>query len=527
MLVLYETATGYAVFKVLDEKKLKKIDNLYDEFQSFDTASSIVQLQKFYKFGTTEDALSAATATVEGKIGKKLKKVLKKIKAEDAHEQLAVADSALGKIIKDKFDITCVANTQISELMRCIRTQTNNLIAEVSERENNAMILGLAHGLSRHTLRFSGDKIDTMIIQAVSLLDDLDKELNNYIMRCREWYGWHFPELGSIIQDHAAYIKTVKKLGMRTATITMDLSDILPADLEQRVKDAGQISMGTEISEQDIEHISSLCDQILEMHEYRAQLYDYLKNRMAAIAPNLTVLLGELVGARLISHAGSLMGLAKYPASTIQILGAEKALFRALKKKHDTPKYGLIYHAQLISQSSPKIKGKMSRMVAAKASLSIRVDALAETDDADLGTMQRAYLEQKAKELESVDASRKGGVSGNKNFDKYQNKSQVWQYQSGNDVTITPQQKIKKEPDFFESPAPGKLKKVFGEEQEAEPNGDAETPSAKKKGKKRKDAEEIEAQPEVDNGEAVVEEPSEDSSGKKKKKKKVKTEEEA
>ena len=81
---------------------------------------------------------------------------------------------------------------------------------------------------------------------------------------------------------------------------------------------------------------------------------------MNAIAPNLTIFVGELVGARLISHAGSLMNLAKQPASTVQILGAEKALFRALKTKHDTPKYGLIYHALLIGQAAPKHKGKLS-----------------------------------------------------------------------------------------------------------------------------------------------------------------------
>lgn len=102
--------------------------------------------------------------------------------------------------------------------------------------------------------------------------------------------------------------------------------------------------MGTEISDSDITHIHSLCDQVISISQYRSQLAEYLRNRMTAIAPNLTVLVGELVGARLISHAGSLLNLAKHPASTIQILGAEKALFRALKTKHDTPKYGLIYH---------------------------------------------------------------------------------------------------------------------------------------------------------------------------------------
>ena len=114
--------------------------------------------------------------------------------------------------------------------------------------------------------------------------------------------------------------------------------------------------MGTEISEVDLLNIKHLCEQVVEIQEYRDQLYNYLKNRMVAIAPNLTVLVGELVGARLISHAGSLMNLAKHPASTVQILGAEKALFKALKTKHDTPKYGLIYHAQIVGQSATALK---------------------------------------------------------------------------------------------------------------------------------------------------------------------------
>jgi len=117
--------------------------------------------------------------------------------------------------------------------------------------------------------------------------------------------------------------------------------------------------MGTEISEEDMLNIGDLCNQVMDMAEYRDQLFEYLKHRMQAIAPNLTVLVGELVGARLIAHAGSLLNLAKHPASTVQILGAEKALFRALKTKHATPKYGLIYHASLIGQASQKNKGKV------------------------------------------------------------------------------------------------------------------------------------------------------------------------
>jgi nucleolar protein 58 len=151
--------------------------------------------------------------------------------------------------------------------------------------------------------------------------------------------------------------------------------------------------MGTEISEDDVANIGQLCDQVVALAEYRAQLYDYLKSRMAAVAPNLTVLVGELVGARLIAHVGSLVSLAKAPASTIQILGAEKALFRALKTKHETPKYGLIYHASLIGQAPAKFKGKISRVLAAKCALGVRVDALGDvSDEGAVGLEARAKV---------------------------------------------------------------------------------------------------------------------------------------
>merc|ERR1712179_398894 len=135
----------------------------------------------------------------------------------------------------------------------------------------------------------------------------------------------------------------------------------------------------------------------------RAKLYEYLKNRMEAIPPNLTLLVGELVGARLIAHAGNLVNLAKHPASTIQVLGAEKALFRALKTKKDTPKYGLIYHASLVGQSSAKNKGRMSRMLAAKAALALRYDAFGDADEStvELGINNRAKLERRLKVLET------------------------------------------------------------------------------------------------------------------------------
>merc|ERR1719422_1300456 len=343
-----------------------------------------------------------------------------------------------------------------------------------------------------------------MIVQAVNLLDDLDKELNNYIMRCREWYGWHFPELGKIITDNLAFVRTVEVMGMRDNAKSTDLSDILPEEVEEKVKEAAEISMGTEISDEDIENISFLCEQVIQISDYRAQLYDYLKNRMVAIAPNLTALVGELVGARLISHAGSLMNLAKHPASTVQILGAEKALFKALKTKHDTPKYGLIYHAQLVGQASSKLKGKESRMLAAKAAIATRVDALGEETNTDLGIEHRAKVESRIRQLEGGALDNiSGSAKKSAKFDKYENKSEVVEYKAAADVTIP---KRKSEADSDQEEEKPKAKKIKVEE--------VEVKSEKKKKKKDKSAD-VTAEEVMDTSEVKTEE-------KKKKKKKDK-----
>uniref|UniRef100_A0A8C0VN99 Nucleolar protein 58 n=1 Tax=Cyanistes caeruleus TaxID=156563 RepID=A0A8C0VN99_CYACU len=422
---------------VLNEKKLQEVDSLWKEFETPEKANKIVKLKHFEKFQDTTEALAASTALVEGKLSKNLKKILKKIVAKDAHEQLAVADAKLGGVIKEKLNLSCIHSPMVTELMRGIRSQIEGLITGLPSREMAAMCLGLAHSLSRYKLKFSPDKVDTMIIQAISLLDDLDKELNNYIMRCREWYGWHFPELGKIITDNLMYCKCVRKVGDRSNFASSDVSDILPEEIEEDVKAAAEISMGTEVSEEDINNIIHLCDQVIEISEYRTQLYDYLKNRMMAIAPNLTIMVGELVGARLIAHAGSLLNLAKHPASTVQLLGAEKALFRALKTKRDTPKFGLIYHASLVGQSNAKNKGKISRMLAAKTALTIRYDALGESTSAEMGAENRLKVERRLRLLEERGLRRISGTGkALAKTDKYQNKSEVKVFDPSGDSTL-------------------------------------------------------------------------------------------
>ncbi|XP_048324819.2 probable nucleolar protein 5-1 [Ziziphus jujuba] len=397
MLLLFETPAGFALFKVLDEGKLSKVEDLWKDFSSSDSARKVVELKAFSKFENTSEALEAATLLIDSKPSKGLRKFLR---AHCDGEKLAVADSKLGNIIKEKLKIECVHDNAVMELMRGVRNQLTELISGLAVQDLAPMSLGLSHSLSRYKLKFSADKVDTMIIQAIGLLDDLDKELNTYAMRVREWFGWHFPELAKIVQDNILYAKTVKLMGNRVNAAKLDFSEILPDDVETELKEAAMISMGTEVSDIDLINIKELCDQVLSLSEYRAQLYDYLKSRMNTIAPNLTALVGELVGARLIAHGGSLLNLAKQPGSTVQILGAEKALFRALKTKHATPKYGLIYHASLIGQAAPKLKGKISRSLAAKTALAIRCDALGDNQDNSMGLENRAKLEARLRNLE-------------------------------------------------------------------------------------------------------------------------------
>ncbi|KAI8838199.1 hypothetical protein BJ741DRAFT_656834 [Chytriomyces cf. hyalinus JEL632] len=503
MLVLFETPAGYALFKMKDESKLDDPDAIFNYFASADAANKTLKLKAFSKFENTTDAMSAVTALVEGKLSKGLKKFLTTELSElDLKETLAVGDSKLAASIAKKLEINVVSDSTTLELMRGIRSQISTLISGLPESDMNAMVLGLSHSLSRYKLKFSPDKVDTMIIQAIHLLDDLDKELNTYAMRAKEWYGWHFPEMTKLIVDNLAYAKVVKTMGFRSNAAETDLSTVLPEELEKEVKDAAEISMGTEISDEDLENIHHLADQIISITEYRVQLYDYLKNRMAAIAPNLTCLVGELVGARLIAHAGSLLNLSKQPASTIQILGAEKALFRALKSKHDTPKYGLLYHASLVGQAGPKIKGKMARTVATKAALSIRVDALGESEGPTVGIELRAKMEARLRQLEgkaksSVGSATKGKKDGQKKFEFKQAKS----YNEASDVAMaeaTPKKRKAADDDEEDEPVKVKKSKKTKEAKAEESDEEEEKPKKSKKSdeqgekkkKKKKEAEE-------------------------------------
>merc|ERR1711988_1775304 len=154
-------------------------------------------------------------------------------------------------------------------------------------------------------------------------------------------------------------------------------------------------SMGQDIVEMDMGNIDTFAQQVIALADMRKQLHDYLKMKMDLVAPNLAALIGEIIGARLISHAGSLINLAKYPASTVQILGAEKALFRALKTKGNTPKYGLIFHSSFIGRAQQKNKGRISRYLANKCSIASRIDCFSDEATTVFGEKLKDQVEER------------------------------------------------------------------------------------------------------------------------------------
>ncbi|KAL7959780.1 nucleolar protein NOP58-like protein [Trichoderma compactum] len=414
LFVLAETPAGYGLLKATDKKMLKNAD-LAAELGKPERLVEMLKLKKFVKFDSAAMALEEAAALSQGQIPPLLSSLLEDLQAEKK-ASLAVADLKLGTAISNlpKLNVSPVAGTETMDLFRAVREHVSSLIPGLDQDVIDRMTLGLSHSMSRHKLKFSPDKVDSMVIQAIKMLDDIDKELNVYAMRTKEWYGWHFPEMAKTLNDNLAYARVVRHVGMRDNFKDADLSEILPEDVEAALKASAELSMGVEITEDDLKNAVELADQVIKFTEYRAQLTSYLESRMRAIAPNLTALVGYLVGARLISHAGSVLSLAKAPGSTIQILGAEKALFRALKTKKDTPKYGIMYHSSLVGQATGKNKGKIARMLSAKVALGLRVDALGDEDEEDeeqraiLGLTSRIKLENYLRRLEGKTPLPKG-----------------------------------------------------------------------------------------------------------------------
>jgi len=181
--------------------------------------------------------------------------------------------------------------------------------------------LGLAHNYSRHQCAGDVNRQDKPITQAIALIEQLDKNINTFSMRLKEWFSWHFPELAKVVTDNHIFCKVVNLIGTREGASEENLEEIgeltLDEEKAQEIVEAAKTSMGQDMSEADAAQVKKFTERVAGLIAFREQLQEYLKERMAAVAPNLAALIGELVGSKLIAHSGSLVNLAKYPASTI------------------------------------------------------------------------------------------------------------------------------------------------------------------------------------------------------------------
>ncbi|XP_066398244.1 nucleolar protein 56-like [Miscanthus floridulus] len=418
--LLFESASGYALFHAYGIDEIgQSVDAVRASVLDLQRFGKAVKLTGFSPFSSAVDALNQCNAISEGIMTDELRNFLvlnlPKVKeGKKAKYSLGVTEPKVGSHITEATGIPCQSNEFVQELLRGVRLHFDQFIDQLKESDLEKAQLGLGHSYSRAKVKFNVNRVDNMVIQAIFLLDTLDKDINSFSMRVREWYSWHFPELVKIINDNYLYAKIAKFVVNKSDLAEKDipaLADLIgDEDKAKEIVEAAKASMGQDLSPVDLINVQQFAQRVMNLSEYRKKLYEYLVTKMNDIAPNLTSLIGEVVGARLISHAGSLSNLAKCAASTLQILGAEKALFRALKTRGNTPKYGLIFHSSFIGRASAKNKGRMARYLANKCSIASRIDCYSELNTSIFGQKLREQVEER---LDFYDK----GVAPRKNLD--------------------------------------------------------------------------------------------------------------
>ena len=288
---------------------------------------------------------------------------------------IEVNDQSLLEILKKK---SINAQMMNEEDINKIQASKPKILHEAgfSKDENESMekLREFAIDLSSSKVSEVSESPDLHIIQAINTLDDTDKIINGISSRLREWYGLHFPELDNIVDSINGYAQIVLN-GKRNKLSKKIFQDAgFPESKVEMLTLITDKSRGGDISEVNLGIVQTLAKQILELFELRKRLEEHIEEEMKNVAPNLSAILGTAVGARILGRAGSIKNLAAMPASTIQVLGAEKALFRSLKTGSQPPKHGLLFQHALVHAAPRWQRGKIARAVAGKAAIAARVD---------------------------------------------------------------------------------------------------------------------------------------------------------
>ncbi|OQR97900.1 nucleolar protein Nop56 [Achlya hypogyna] len=481
--VLFESASGYALFEVVEAEQIGQLlDHVQKGVQDLAKFGAAVKLKAFAPFASAESALENINAISEGLVTDDLKAFLEMNlpkASKKAKYTLGLQDKGLAQSLSDSLKVPCNTNETSLEVLRGVRLHFAKIIKELDNGNLAKAQLGLGHSYSRAKVKFNVNRADNMIIQAIALIDQMDKDINTFAMRVREWYSWHFPELVKIVNDNYVYARCASFIKNRN-TLSEDSIEELAAitmdeDKATQIVHAARTSMGMDMSEIDMINVDAFTTRLVKLAEYRRQLHGYLVSKMSVVAPNLAALIGETVGARLISHAGSLTNLAKCPASTVQILGAEKALFRALKTRGNTPKYGLLFHSSFIGRAASKNKGRISRYLANKCAIASRIDSFIDEPTTKYGDQMKEQVEERLAFYES-------GAAPRKNLDVMQGVADALKQ-----AAAEPVKKEKKRKSSSDDKKKAKKAKKEEVEEVAEEEVVVETDKKKKKKKKNKD----------------------------------------
>ncbi len=243
--------------------------------------------------------------------------------------------------------------------------------------EAEKFLFEVSLALTSTLIRDKLSRRDLSIIHAVHVLDDLEKTLNLLFTRVKEWYSMHFPEIFEILDSQESIAKLILEFNRRKAFAEKELVEKFgfSATLARRIVEASVASIGSELDEKDLAIVLNLVNEWLKLKAFYDLLKDYIDETSREIAPNMCALVGPTLTARLISLSGGLDNLSKLPASTIQLLGAEKALFRYIRGKGTPPKHGIIFQYPLIRKAPKNLRGKIARKLANKLAIAARVDA--------------------------------------------------------------------------------------------------------------------------------------------------------
>jgi nucleolar protein 56 len=343
---------------------------------AFNEENKLIETMLFPK--KPESAAKTILKIESGKIVNEIADLIRLLQKR-GYDGFVFENEQLAKEVEEKLSVAAEVS-KASEAAKALRSSMEHFAVEAGFVKNAEEFGIWTHNVTMEIAKLrvkeAVEKRDLLIAQAIQTLDDLDKTVNLFMSRIREWYGIHFPELDRLLDKHETYARIVVEIGSRDcfAVEELEKAEIPKSKAEQIVKVA-DASMGAELAETDLTQIQALCKDVLSLYQLRQNLESYLDTTMEEVAPNIKAMVGSLLGARLIAIAGGLSNLAKRPASTIQVLGAEKALFRSLKTGTRPPKHGIIFQHTLLHEAKRWQRGKIARALAGKLAIAARIDA--------------------------------------------------------------------------------------------------------------------------------------------------------